>query len=285
MATTATAPPRTRAEERIEQLQEVIETSLTHLEAELALGHTRGFLQALEFYSRLHKYSFGNVLLIHHQRPDAIMVAGYRKWESLGFHVRRGERAIYIKAPTFKKMVDPETGETEQRLTGFYPCPVFCISQTVEYPEKQPPSWRHDLGGTRDWAYEYCLLKITIGTTGVLMGEEPLPQGVHGMAWQDRICINPTLSDSEKFLTALHEWAHVLGHFGDDRKDTTKQQWEVEAEATAYVVSRLCGIEHPFSRDYLIRYGCDPEYLRGALERVQALSRQMAALMGLEEAR
>ncbi|MDP9351639.1 MAG: hypothetical protein M3P51_08895, partial [Chloroflexota bacterium] len=110
-------------------------------------------------------------------------------------------------------------------------------------------------------------------------------QGVHGMAWQDRIAINPRLSDSEKFLVALHEWAHQLAHFGDERRDTTKKQREVEAEACAFVVSRLCGIEHPFSRDYLIRYGCDPEYLRSVLDRVQQLSRQMAQLMGLEEAR
>ncbi len=287
MATTATAPPvaSTRNQERVAELTQTIEESLTHLEAELALGHTRGFLQVLEFYSRFHRYSFNNTLLIHAQRPDATLVAGYRKWQELGFQVKRGETGIAIRAPWLKKLPDPDTGEILPRLVGYVATTVFDISQTHEWPEKQPPSWRHDLGGSRDWAYEYCLLKITIGTTGVLIGEEPLPHGVHGMAWQDRIAINPRLSDSEKFLVALHEWAHQLAHFGDERQDTTKKQREVEAEACAFVVSRLCGIEHPFSRDYLIRHGCDPEYLRQSLERIQTISRHMARLMGLEEAR
>ncbi len=287
MATTATAPPvaSTRNQERVAELTQTIEESLSHLEADLALGHTRGFLQVLEFYSRFHRYSFNNTLLIHAQRPDATLVAGYRKWQELGFQVKRGETGIAIRAPWLKKLPDPNTGEIVPCLVGYVATTVFDISQTAEYPEKQPPSWRHDLGGSRDWAYEYCLLKITIGTTGVLVGEEPLPHGVHGMAWPNRIVINPALSPSEKFLCLVHEWAHVLAHFGDERQHTTKKQRELEAEATAYVVCRLSGIEHPFSRDYLLSYGCDPEYLRESLERIQKLSRQMAEAMSVEEPR
>ncbi len=283
MATTATAPPRTRAEERIEQLQETIETSLKHLEAELALGHTHGFLQVLEFYSRLTRYSFGNTLLIQAQCPHATYVAGFRKWESLGFHVRRGEKAIYIKAPTLKKLVDRETGEITKELTGFYPCPVFDVSQCLEYPQKQPPSWTHALPDTRDWAYEYLLLQITMGTIGVLVGEEPMPQGIHGMAWRDRIAINPRLSDSEKFLTLIHEACHNLAHFGPDRHDFLVDDREIQAESATFVLCHLRGIDHPFARDYILRWKGDVDRFRDNLAKIQDIVRQMLRLTGWGE--
>jgi antirestriction protein ArdC len=46
-----------------------------------------------------HTYSFGNVLLILRQNPEATTVAGYRTWQTLGRQVRKGERGIQILAP------------------------------------------------------------------------------------------------------------------------------------------------------------------------------------------
>jgi antirestriction protein ArdC len=47
----------------------------------------------------LYRYSFGNTLLIAWQRPDASLVAGYRRWLELGRQVRKGETGIRILAP------------------------------------------------------------------------------------------------------------------------------------------------------------------------------------------
>lgn len=49
--------------------------------------------------ARFHTYSFGNVLLILRQNPEATTVAGYRTWQTLGRQVRKGERGIQILAP------------------------------------------------------------------------------------------------------------------------------------------------------------------------------------------
>jgi N-terminal domain of anti-restriction factor ArdC len=49
--------------------------------------------------ARFHDYSFGNVMLIARQKPDATNVAGVRTWNSLGRFVQRGERGILILAP------------------------------------------------------------------------------------------------------------------------------------------------------------------------------------------
>jgi hypothetical protein len=49
--------------------------------------------------AKFRNYSFGNIMLIARQRPDATHVAGFRTWNSLGRFVRRGEKGIFILAP------------------------------------------------------------------------------------------------------------------------------------------------------------------------------------------
>ena len=70
----------------------------------------------LSTMSRFHRYSLNNVMLIHMQRPDATLVAGFNKWrDQFGRNVKKGEKGIKIIAPTpFKKKVekvklDPDT--------------------------------------------------------------------------------------------------------------------------------------------------------------------------------
>ncbi len=55
--------------------------------------------QYLSAMGRFHNYSFGNIMLIARQKPDATNVAGLRTWNSLGRFVRRGEKGIMILAP------------------------------------------------------------------------------------------------------------------------------------------------------------------------------------------
>jgi hypothetical protein len=43
--------------------------------------------------------SFGNIMLIARQKPQATNVAGIRTWNSLGRFVKRGEKGILILAP------------------------------------------------------------------------------------------------------------------------------------------------------------------------------------------
>src|SRR5215212_282861 len=64
-----------------------------------AIHDSEAFCRYLEVQARFHRYSYGNVLLILSQRPDATQVAGYRAWQSLGRQVRRGERGIKILVP------------------------------------------------------------------------------------------------------------------------------------------------------------------------------------------
>jgi hypothetical protein len=78
-------------------------------------------------------YSFGNIMLIARQKPDATHVAGYRTWTSLGRFVRRGEKGIFILAPMVgnKRNKDEnaeqntDSKETQRTLYGFRGVYVF----------------------------------------------------------------------------------------------------------------------------------------------------------------
>ena len=41
------------------------------------------YFEYLRTMSRFHKYSVNNTVLIHLQKPDASLVAGFRKWQNL----------------------------------------------------------------------------------------------------------------------------------------------------------------------------------------------------------
>ena len=49
--------------------------------------------------ARFRSYSFGNILEIARQKPDATRVAGFWKWKELGRSVKKGEKGIRILAP------------------------------------------------------------------------------------------------------------------------------------------------------------------------------------------
>ena len=79
--------------------------------------------ELFRFWSRFHKYSFSNAMLIYTQNPNATICAGYKTWQKCGRRVKKGEKGIAIFAPlTYKQEVtDEETGETvtRTRLNGF----------------------------------------------------------------------------------------------------------------------------------------------------------------------
>jgi len=89
----------------------------------------------LSVASRFYRYSARNIFLIHAQFPTATRVAGYRRWASLGRHVRRGESGIGILAPCVYRGcpgddAGDEATESKRVLRGFRVVYVFDESQT-----------------------------------------------------------------------------------------------------------------------------------------------------------
>ncbi|MGH3370174.1 MAG: ArdC family protein, partial [Nocardioidaceae bacterium] len=94
------------------------------------------WVQLLALAARLHRYSPNNCMLIRAQRPDATMLAGYRRWQSLGRQVRKGEKGVAILAPcVYRARPVDDTDEAERPelariLRGFTVVFVFDISST-----------------------------------------------------------------------------------------------------------------------------------------------------------
>ncbi len=91
--------------------KEMIENALSLLTESLERGQSDELKRYLQTMSRFHRYSFGNILLIALQKPDATHVAGFHTWKKLGRFVKKGENGIVIIAPlVFKKETDEKVG-------------------------------------------------------------------------------------------------------------------------------------------------------------------------------
>ena len=83
----------------ISATKEAVDSLIAALES----GHSEVLTAYLGAMAKFHSYSFGTVMVIARQKPDATNVAGLRTWNSLGRFVKRGEKGIFILAPMIGK--------------------------------------------------------------------------------------------------------------------------------------------------------------------------------------
>jgi hypothetical protein len=84
---------------KLEDIKNKTNDALDYLVQSLESGQSDVLTRYLAAMARFHTYSFGNVMLIARQKPEATNVAGLRTWNSLGRFVKRGEKGILILAP------------------------------------------------------------------------------------------------------------------------------------------------------------------------------------------
>jgi hypothetical protein len=103
-----------------EQAKSLSETAISRLMEALEAGQSEALKTYLGVMSRFHRYSWGNILLIYSQRPDATHVVGFDAWLKMRRCVRKGEKGIVILAPMLgRKKSDGElTEDDETRLFG-----------------------------------------------------------------------------------------------------------------------------------------------------------------------
>ena len=144
MNTTAAVNKSTANTNKPQTAKEVIAANVQALIEQLEQGHSDALTAYLTAMGRFHNYSFGNILEIARQKPDATHVAGLYAWNQLGRKVKKGERGIRILAPMIgirrKKDEEAEKDIRTQNqaiLVGFRSAYVFDVSQTEgkELPE------------------------------------------------------------------------------------------------------------------------------------------------------
>lgn len=272
-------------QERANELEATIEQAIGDLEESMANGHSEDFVKALEWWSQLREYSFNNSILILLQRPNAVQMAGFKKWESLGFHVRKGERATWIRGPVIKKVEDEDTGEMVRRLVGYMPLCVFDIAQCAEWPDKQPPQ-PFQPSTNADWEHLYDCWRRRLSTLYSIEVKETQMGGMtYGLATDKSIRINARLEASIKGPVLLHELSHIVAKHpsAEVHAKWSRQERELQVEAATYVLCRMLGATHPNAGDYLLNYQVKPGQLREHLETIGQTVRDVREILNFRE--
>jgi len=247
--------------------REIIEQGIKALSEQLAAGNSAALTQYLGTMSRFHNYSFGNVMAIAMQRPDAVRVAGFHTWKELGRNVKKGEKAIRILAPMVGKAKDEETGESTPCVYGFRGVCVFDISQTEgkDLPEFCRVSG--DAGQTKGKLLELAAkLNIAVEFVDDLGGAE-------GLSLNGTIKLLSGKDEAVTVSVLSHELAHEILHKQDRKNTGGKERRELEAEAVAFIVGNAIGLSlATASADYIKLYNGNAEMLSESLEAISRAS-------------
>ncbi len=275
--------PTTR-EDRHERVKRIADDAITRLAEALDQGRSDAMREYLGTMSRFHRYSFGNVLLIAAQRPDATHVAGFRKWLELERSVMKGEKGIAILAPMVRKArgdTSPEEGAGEGEapepgkvIRGFRVVYVFDVKQTEGKPLPEFARVAGDPGAHLD-----RLKDLTTGK-GIKLEYAPDLGGAYGMSSGGTIHLLEGQSSAEEFSVLAHELAHEMLHWQDRENAGDKRQRETEAEAVAFVVTSACGLDTgTAASDYIQLYRGGRETLAASLGRIQKTASEILATL------
>ena len=255
--------------------KEVIAANVQALIEQLEQGHSEGLTAYLTAMGRFHNYSFGNILEIARQKPDATRVAGLYAWNQLKRKVKKGEHGIRILAPVIGiKRKKDEEAEKDIRtqnhavLVGFRSAYVFDVSQTDgdELPELSTKV-SGDVGERRERLIDFIIAQ------GIQLEFKESIAPALGVSYGGKIALLPGQSTAEEFSTLVHELSHEMLHKADRRTATTKIVRETEAEAIAFVVSKTIGLETGrASADYIHLYHGNAALLTESLEVIQRTS-------------
>jgi len=225
--------------------------------------------------SRFYTYSAHNCALIAMQRPDAMRVAGYRAWQTMGRQVVKGAKGIAILCPT------PIKGKTDagddavialRFRTGY----VFDAADTDG--ADLPALTVHAVEGDRYDALLRQLIEIAERGGLSVTFKDRLVQDANGVSYGDgRIALKQANPAGNLCKTLCHEIAHERMHRAEERRSFTTQQVECQAEAVAYCLCAALNVPTPNSPTYLALYRVSRATLAANIDAIRA---GVAAIMG-----
>ena len=252
-----------------EQLKEITDRIEAGIRDIFESGDMEKYRNYLRTMSRFHNYSLNNQALIHLQRPDATLVAGYNRWrDKFSRHVLRGEKGITIIAPTpYKKKIEQEkldpdtklpildadgkivTEEKEIEIPMFRPVKVFDYAQTdgKPLPERVASPVANLTGSVEN--YE-AFMEALRRSSPVPVEFKPLSADMDGYFSPkfQSITLREGMSEVQTVSAAVHEIAHAkLHNYGlqqvAERRHKSRNTEEVEAESISFMVCAYFGIE------------------------------------------
>ena len=252
-----------------EQLKEITDRIEAGIRDIFESGDMEKYRNYLRTMSRFHNYSLNNQALIHLQRPDATLVAGYNRWrDKFSRHVLRGEKGITIIAPTpYKKKIEQEkldpdtklpildadgkivTEEKEIEIPMFRPVKVFDYAQTdgKPLPERVASPVANLTGSVENYA---AFMEALRRSSPVPVEFKPLSADMDGYfsPKSQSITLREGMSEVQTVSAAVHEIAHAKLHNyalqqPEERRHKSRNTEEVEAESISFMVCAYFGIE------------------------------------------
>lgn len=261
--------PNAETREKVKALTDRLEAGVKEVfESE----QYKAYLKAM---SKFHRYSFGNVMLILMQCPEASLVAGFQTWKKqFGRTVKKGEHGIQIIAPMQRSRLvkqDRLDPDTQQPIIGpdgvpekepvFVNYPSFRVAYVFDVGQtegKELPSYGVD-ELTGDVPYFDSMFSAIEHVSPVPVEYRPATDAKGGYNHlEQKIYVNEGMSQVQTIKTLIHETAHAKLHalpvengkiVGKPDKDQHTR--EVEAESIAYVVCQHFGID---TSDYSFPY-------------------------------
>lgn len=260
-------PDNTTNKDRLKEITASIEDGIKNL------FQSEKYMQYLRTMSRFHRYSVNNVMLIHMQKPDATLVAGFNKWkDQFSRNVMKGEKGIKIIAPTpFKKKIeqeklDPDTrlpmldadGKiiTEEKTVQIPMYKVVSVFDVAQTEGKPLPELAANLTG--DVQNYEVFMEALRRSAPVPISVEPMSANMDGFFSPDeqRIAIRDGMSEVQTVSATVHEIAHSkLHNYTKDKeqaaasdetaaplKQKSRETEEVEAESISFAVCAYYGI-------------------------------------------
>lgn len=267
--------------DRIKELTDKLEAGIKEV---FTSGRYREYLSAM---NKFHSYSYNNSLLILMQKPEASYVAGFKTWETLGRHVKKGEKGITILAPcpyksvNYVDVIEPDTGQVKRDEQGnvmkerkeisrasFKAISIFDISQTEGKPlpelvkelQGEIPDYKILMDSIRDVAPVPIRFDVWNETK----------KGYYDLENQE-IVIKSGMSDLQTIKTAIHETTHSILH-KDKEHTKDSRTMEVEAESVAFICCQHLGLDtSDYSFGYLVGWNSNKELpeLKASLQTIQ----------------
>jgi len=235
-------------------------------------------IQYLDFCSRFHNYSLHNRFLIWAHNPEATLAAGFRAWQKVGRHVKRGEKGIPILAPMTVKVkkeeprdpedledvMEDETSRKPEVVIRFKVVYVFDVSQTEGKPLPETPDTMVVAG---DASHLLPALEGAVRSAGIQLDYVDDLGRAAGVSSKGKIMLRSSMDTPQRFSVLAHEFAHELLHGKRERGNPPRKITELEAEATAYVVLKHFGLEGK-APEYLAIYRVEEVDIIASLDRI-----------------
>jgi hypothetical protein len=279
-----------KAQSLVDSIERMIEEVANSTDEAAKQSFIRNFL---DFAGRFYNYSLYNQILIWIQtKGQAQHVASAKKWEEFGRTVKDWGKSIDILAPRTPKKTKEDPAEERKARTPVYfvAVKVYDVSATVPIPG-HPKSF--EPVSRKDWSKDsnedlkeirelVSALDAWVKDQGIEVKPEDMEGEKGGYSAGGRIAINSTFRGINMFSTYVHEVAHELLHWRDvEGKMSTRQEKEIDAETTAYIVLRHFGLETKDTSNYLALWRAKGDDVRARRKNIHKAA--MEIIKGVKE--